>query len=94
MNCSPPGSSVHGFSRQEYWSGLPFPSPGKEVRGSLKTGFTVGTRVLNKQLMSDVALEPLKMIKTRLSFAADHSLTLVLQGPRLSVATHDRGFRG
>ena len=28
MNCSTPGSSVHGiFSRQEYWSGLPFPSP-------------------------------------------------------------------
>ena len=21
MDCSPPGSSVHGFSRQEYWSG-------------------------------------------------------------------------
>ena len=28
MDCSPPGSSLHGFSRQEYWSGLPFPSPG------------------------------------------------------------------
>ena len=28
MDSSPPGSSVHGFSRQEYWSGLPFPSPG------------------------------------------------------------------
>ena len=26
-DCSPPGSSIHGFSRQEYWSGLPFPSP-------------------------------------------------------------------
>ena len=26
--CSPPGSFVHGFSRQEHWSGLPFPSPG------------------------------------------------------------------
>ena len=25
--CSLPDSSVHGFSRQEYWSGLPFPSP-------------------------------------------------------------------
>ena len=25
MNCSPPGSM--GFSRQEYWSGLPFSSP-------------------------------------------------------------------
>ena len=24
LDCSPPGSSVHG---QEYWSGLPFPSP-------------------------------------------------------------------
>ena len=28
IDCSSPGSSVHGFSRQEYWSGLPFPSPG------------------------------------------------------------------
>ena len=37
MDCSPPGSSSHGilqdplpmeFSRQEYWSGLPFPPPG------------------------------------------------------------------
>ena len=33
MDCSPPGSSVHGdspwgFSRQEHWSGLPCPPPG------------------------------------------------------------------
>ena len=28
MDCSPPGSSVHGLSRQEHWSGLPSPSPG------------------------------------------------------------------
>ena len=28
---SPPGSTVLGFSRQEHWSGLPFPSP---MRGS------------------------------------------------------------
>ena len=27
-DCSPSGSSVHEFSRQEYWSGLPFPAPG------------------------------------------------------------------
>ena len=27
MDCSPPGSSVHGIFRQEHWSGLPFPSP-------------------------------------------------------------------
>ena len=28
MDCSLPGFSVHGFSRQEYWNGLPFPPPG------------------------------------------------------------------
>ena len=27
VDCSPPGSSAHGISRQEYWSGLPFPPP-------------------------------------------------------------------
>ena len=25
--CSPPGSSVHGILRQEYWNGLPCPPP-------------------------------------------------------------------
>ena len=29
-----PGSSVHGISRQEYWSGLPFPSPVKKYEVS------------------------------------------------------------
>ena len=28
MDCSLPDSSVHGFSRQEYWSGLPCPPAG------------------------------------------------------------------
>ena len=28
MNCSLPGSSVHGNFQQQYWSGLPFPFPG------------------------------------------------------------------
>ena len=28
MDCSPPGSSVHGFPKQEYWRVLQFPSPG------------------------------------------------------------------
>ena len=31
MDCSPPDSSVYGFSRQEYWSGLPFPSLGNLI---------------------------------------------------------------
>ena len=28
MDCSPPGSSVHGILRQEYWGGLLCPPPG------------------------------------------------------------------
>ena len=28
LTASPPGSSVHGFSRQEYWNGLPCPPLG------------------------------------------------------------------
>ena len=28
MDCSPQGPLSMEFSRQEYWSGLPFPSPG------------------------------------------------------------------
>ena len=28
MDYHPPGSSVHGIPYQEYWSGLPFPTPG------------------------------------------------------------------
>ena len=28
MDCSPPGSFVHGILQREYWNGLPFPIPG------------------------------------------------------------------
>ena len=28
MDCSPPGSSIHGIFQVRVWSGLPFPSPG------------------------------------------------------------------
>ena len=37
MDCSPPGSSV-GFSRQEYWSRLPFPSPGYLLSPRIEPG--------------------------------------------------------
>ena len=38
VNCSPPGSSVHGVSQQECWSGLPFPSPGDLTHPGIKSG--------------------------------------------------------
>ena len=38
MNHSPPGSSVHGILQAEYWSGLPFPSPGNLPHPGIKPG--------------------------------------------------------
>ena len=48
--CATPWTAVHqappsmGFSRQEYWSGVPFPSPQNEIELSLKIkiALTVG----------------------------------------------------
>ena len=38
VDCSPPGSSVMGFSRQECKSGLPFPSPGDLPNPGIEPG--------------------------------------------------------
>ena len=37
-DCSPSGSSALGFSRQEYWSGVPFPSPGDLPDPGIESG--------------------------------------------------------
>ena len=53
MNCSPPGSSVHGFSRQEYWTGLPclppgdLPDPGIEPLSSVAPALKVNSLLLS-----------------------------------------------
>ena len=36
--CDPMDSSFHGIFRQEYWSGLPFPSPGDLPNPGVKPG--------------------------------------------------------
>ena len=38
MNYILPGSSIHGFSRQEYWGRLPFPSPGDLPNPQIELG--------------------------------------------------------
>ena len=38
MDCSLPGSSVHGIFQAIYWSGLPFPSPGDLPNPGLEPG--------------------------------------------------------
>ena len=51
MDCSPPSLLSMEFSRQEYWSGLPFPSPVDHPNSEMELGspelqadtFTIGT---------------------------------------------------
>ena len=38
VDCSPLGSSVYGISRQEYRSGLPFPTPGDLPDSGIEPG--------------------------------------------------------
>ena len=49
MSCRPPGSSVQGFYRQEYWSGLPFRSPA----GLPPPGMEPGSPVQADSLLSE-----------------------------------------
>ena len=46
MDCSPPGSSVHGIFWQEYWSGLLFPSPGDLPDPGMEVGFPALRQIL------------------------------------------------
>ena len=39
MICSSPGSFYPGFSKQDYWSGLPFPAPGDLLDAAIKPKF-------------------------------------------------------
>ena len=38
MDCSPPGSSVHGILQAKYWSGWLFPSPGHLPNPGMEPG--------------------------------------------------------
>ena len=42
VDCSPPGFSVMVFSRQEFWSGLPFPPPGDLPNPGIEPGCLAG----------------------------------------------------
>ena len=41
LDCSPPGSSIHGIFPQAYWSGVPLPSPWNHL-GSIKHYWCLG----------------------------------------------------
>ena len=47
MDCSLTGSSIHGISKQEYWSGVPLPSPIEGLGDPTKDQASTMTWVLN-----------------------------------------------
>ena len=55
---SPPGSTAPGFSRQEHWSGLPFPSPMHESEKSKGSRSVVSDSLLPHGLQPTRLLHP------------------------------------
>ena len=53
-----------GFSRQEYWSGLPFPSPGDLPNPGIKPGSPALQASSSQTELSEVILEKNKGIET------------------------------
>ena len=47
VDCSLSAFSVHGFSRREYWSGLPFLSPGVLPDSGSNLGLPIAGRGFN-----------------------------------------------
>ena len=66
VDCSLPGASVHGFSRQEYWSGLPCPPPGNLSDLGIKSASPVSPAVAGRFLTTETPGKP-------------HCLSIVLQ---------------
>ena len=73
MFCSFPRSSVHGISRQEYWSRVPFPSPGNfpnpaspALAGRFFTTAHLGSHLLKKQ--GDLHLNTANILSNTLCF--------------------------
>ena len=57
MNCSPPGSSVHGILKQEYWSGLLFLPPGHLPNPGIKPVSLMSPALAGKFFTTDTTWE-------------------------------------
>ena len=64
MDCSPPGSSVHvEFSRQEYWSGLPFPSSGDLLNPGIEPASPESLALAGRFLITEPPGKPLRLLE-------------------------------
>ena len=58
IECSPPGSSVHEFSSQEYWSGLPFFPPGDLPYPGIEPVSPVSPKLAGRFFTAEVPRKP------------------------------------
>ena len=57
MDCGPPGSSMV-LSRQEYWSGLPLPSPGDLLDPGIKPTSPVSLELAGRSFTTEPSEKP------------------------------------
>ena len=57
----PVGSSVMGFPRQEYWSGVPFPSPGDLPDPGIEPASAVSPALQVDSLLAEPSEKPLSV---------------------------------
>ena len=58
MDCSPPGSSVHGILQEEYWSGLSFPPPGHLPNPGIKPASPVTLALAGRFFTTELPGKP------------------------------------
>ena len=89
MDCSLPGSSVMGFPKQKYWSGLLFLSPGDLPDPGIKPGsltspalagkfFTTGTTWEAQSLSRTLLCYPWLLLSSTHHHCGQHSLSSLL----------------
>ena len=78
MHCSLPRSPVHGFSRQEYWNGLLYPSPRDLPKQGIKPSSSMSPALAGSTLRLE---PPRKHCLSGGGLAAKSCLTLVIHKP-------------
>ena len=74
MDSSPPCSSVHEFSRQEYWSGLPYPSPGDFANPRIKPVCLASSALAGGLFTNWATREALEVLKSSKSNPCLHPM--------------------
>ena len=85
MGCSPLGSSVHGFSRQEYWSGWPFPSPRDPPDPGIELRSPVSPALQADPLPTESSGKPLKQLYFKKKETSKLETALVLSEVPLKI---------